>query len=41
MPYPGAMRTGYAILTLIGLYLSYVGWIAEEKRSVSDSKSER
>lgn len=28
MPHPGLVRAGFGLLTLMGLYLTYVGWIA-------------
>lgn len=28
MPHMAMIRTGFAVMTLIGLYLAYIGWIA-------------
>ena len=28
MPYPGLVRTAFGLLTIMGLYLTYAGWIA-------------
>lgn len=38
MPHPGFVRAGFGLLTLMGLYLTYVGWIAASRGKAADNE---